>query len=131
MGRSSRRPTLFKLWDWNDSDAARGVSVERPELDLAVKDLGSLGLEQNLHLGHAGVGSVIDHHAVDHVGDLVAVADDLDGVPLAGRLLGVGLLDLSLALKLAVDHDGGAVDQPEVAAIVLLDLALDRFRPNL
>ncbi len=105
----------------------RGVS-----LDVAVVDLGPFRLEQDLAAGLAGVGPLADDHAVDDVGDLAAVADALDGVPLAGRLLGVLLLDDPPSRDLAaVDDDRGAVDEPEVAAIVLLDLALDRLGPDL
>src|SRR5437763_771750 len=73
----------------------RRLLLEGSELDLPVEDLGPFRLEKDLPPGHAGLGPRVDHHAVDDVGDLVAVADDLDRVPLARRLLGVELLDLS------------------------------------
>src|SRR5262249_42157680 len=95
------------------------------------EDLGSFRLEQDLPPGHAGVGPGVDLHAVDDIGDLVAVADDLDGIPLARGLFGVALLLLEASFDLAIDRDGCSVDHPEVAAVMLLDLAFDRLRPDL
>ena len=58
------------------------------------EDLRPFRLEQDLPLGVARLGAGVDDLAVEDVGDLVAVADAFERVPLAG-----GLLDVVLAAE--------------------------------
>ena len=96
------------------------------------------------------------HHdlAIHDMNGVLGECDQLDGVPLAGRLLVVGLFDASagcalalrkegpLAARVVVVHDRlraraclGAdgncrSDRVKIADVVLLDLQLDRARPD-
>ena len=70
--------------------AARLASfLQSLHLDLAEEQFGSFRLEDDLALGVAGFGAGVDHLAVEDVGDLVAIADAFEDVPLAGRFFDV------------------------------------------
>src|SRR5262249_49024081 len=55
--------------------------LEQRHLDPPEKRLGALGLEEDLALVRVGVEALVDRLAVEDIGDLAAVADDLQAIP--------------------------------------------------
>src|SRR6476620_9957050 len=103
------------------------------EDDVAEFDVGAFGLEANGTFGLAAFRYVIDEVAVDPDGDLVVVAEDLVVVPFGNRALGiVGEVVVAAADDAFVgvfDLAGGA-DDPDIAGVVVVELALERLGPD-
>src|ERR1044071_9021793 len=59
------------------------------DLDGAEEHLGPLRLEQDFALGMTALRTDIDDHAIENVGDLVAVANALQTIPLSHGLLDI------------------------------------------
>jgi hypothetical protein len=95
-------------------------------------------LQADEAFGEVGAGGLVYFLAVDEDRDRVAVADRGERVPLAGRLLGIGLLaetvaaDLAglLVLEFGAAGERGSVPEVEVALVLVHALALDALRPD-
>src|SRR4051812_27484362 len=111
---------------FRESRRARSRAAERLDLHLAELDPPALGLEADVAARDLAGLEDAGHRAVDPKGDLLALAGDLVGVPLAGRLdpLVAELPGEVDPLDLAVDE--GVAEQVAAGSVAGLGLVPDR-----